>query len=189
MFALLIKVNTFYYTFSSIRMIKFVKLTKKLKIMHVIGLVLFAMALGLGALFLLAKAQKENLGKLFSVSAYVVLTVSVLVILFSITAGIMHCCHSKGGCGKHKMENGSGCPMMKGGCDSNSSCGESKGSCSKGESCEKGGKSCSKGGSSCHMGAMKGGDCMMNPHGGKSFEKRIIKKGDTMDVQVEVITE
>jgi len=158
--------------------------------MHVIGLVLFAMALGLGALFLLAKAQKENLGKLFSVSAYVVLTVSVLVILFSITAGIMSCCHSKGGCGKHGSEKCEGkCPMMKGGCESKSSCGESKGSCSKGQSCSKGSKSCSKGGGSCSMGGMKSEHCMMNAHGGKSFEKRIIKKGDTMDVQVEVITE
>ena len=147
--------------------------------MCIIGLVLAAMALGLGALFLLAKAQKENLGKLFSVSAYVILTVSVLVILFSITAGIMHCCYSKG------------CPMMKGGCESQSSCGESKASCSKGQSCEKEGKSCSNGEGSCSMGGMKGGDCMimMNPHGGKLFEKRIIKKGDTMDVKVEMITE
>jgi hypothetical protein len=158
--------------------------------MCVIGLVLVAMALGLGALFLLAKAQKENLGKLFSVSAYVVLTFSVLVILFSITAGIMHCCYSKGGCGKHKMENGGGCPMMKGGCESQSSCGELKGSCSKGQSCEKQGKSCSNSEGSCSMGGMEVGDCMMmNHHGGKYFEKRMIKKEDTMDVQVEVITE
>jgi hypothetical protein len=159
--------------------------------MCIIGLVLVAMALGLGALFLLAKAQKENLGKLFSVSAYVVLTVSVLVILFSITAGIMHCCHSKGGCGKHKMENGGGCPMMKGGCESQSSCGESKGSCSKGQSCEKEGKSCSKGEGSCSMGGMKGGDCMMmNPHG-KMHSKKIVKMihGDSVNVDVKVITE
>lgn len=158
--------------------------------MHVIGLILFAMALGLGALFLLAKAQKENLGKLFSISAYVVLTVSILVILFSITAGIMHCCHNKGGCGKHKSEKG--CPMMKGGCESESSCGESRGSCSKDESCDKGGKSCSKGGASCTIGGMNGGDCMMmNPHGGKMMNKKIIKSihGDSVDVQVEVISE
>lgn len=160
--------------------------------MCIIGLVLVAMALGLGALFLLAKAQKENLGKLFSVSAYVVLTVSVLVILFSITAGIMHCCHNKGGCGKHKSE--SGCPMMKGGgCGSESSCGESKGSCSESQSCHKGGKSsCSKGGSSCSMGGMGGGDCMMmNPHGGKMFNKKIVKMidGDSVNVDVKVITE
>ena len=36
--------------------------------MCIIGLVLAAMALGLGALFLLAKAQKENLGKLYYIN-------------------------------------------------------------------------------------------------------------------------
>lgn len=172
-------------------MIIFVKLTKKPIIMHLIGLVLFAMALGLGALFLLAKAQKENLGKLFSVSAYVVLTVSVLIILFSITAGIMHCCHGKGGgCGKGKMEHG--CSMMKGGCETDGHCGATQ-SCSKGgESCSMMKGSCSKGGSSCSMGGMSGGDCMMmNPHGGKKFNKKIVKMmhGDSIDVDVKVITE
>ena len=162
--------------------------------MHVIGLVLFAMALGLAALFLLAKAQKENLGKLYSVSAYVVLTVSVLVILFSITAGIMHCCHG-GGCAKGKGGHGckggkSECPMMKGSCGSESSCSSDAGSCSKGGSCEMGGKSCSKGGS-CSMDGMSGGDCMMmNPHG-KMHSKKIVKMmhGDSVDVDVKVITE
>ena len=156
-------------------MIIFVKLIKTPIIMHVIGLVLFAMALGLGALFLLAKAQKENLGKLFSVSAYVVLTVSVWVILFSITAGIMHCCHGKGGgCGKGKMEHG--CPMMKGGCETDGKCGATQSSCSKGgEACSSMKGSCSKGGGSCSMGGMSGGDCMMmNPHGRKKEIRKTI---------------
>lgn len=149
------------------------------------------MALGLAALFLLAKAHKENLGKLYSVSAYVVLTVSILVILFSITAGIMHCCHG-GGCSKGKSGHGckggkSECSMMKGDCGSESACSSGKESCSG--SCEKGGSSCSMGGKMKGH-CMKGGDCMMNAHG-KMHSRKIIKMidGDSVNVDVKVIEE
>jgi hypothetical protein len=159
--------------------------------MIVIVMVLFAMALGLGALFLLAKAQKENLGKLYTVSSYVVLTFSALMIVFSIGAGIMHMCCK--GCGKHGTEQGhGGCPMMKGSCSTDGKCGATMSSCSKGgKSCSKMSGSCSKGGSSCSMGNMNGGCKKMTGHCSKSMEKKIIKKihGDSVDVQVEVITE
>lgn len=165
--------------------------------MHVIGLILFAMALGLGALFLLAKAQKENLGKLYTVSGYVVLTVSMLTIVFAITAGILHHCHKKGcgggSCGKQKSEMG--CSSKgHGDCKMNAKHGKTDGMCgaSMSESCPMGMGKGSKNGSCCEEGmGGKGGDCMMmNHHGGKMFEKKIIRKidGDSVDVQVEVKT-
>lgn len=158
--------------------------------MCVIVLVLAAMAVGLGGLFLLAKAQKENLGKLYSTAAYVVITICSLVIVFAIAAAILHCCHGGGckdggkGCGKNKTENSchkggdGGCPMMKGGCSSDESCGSSS-SCSKGEggSCSKGSMKCGKGGSCSKSGS--GSHCKM-------MTKKIIID-DSVDVDVKVI--
>lgn len=167
--------------------------------MHVIGLILAAIAVGLGGLFLLAKSQKENLGKLYSVSAYIVITVSTLIIIFAIAIGILCCCHGKQGCGdggcmKNKSEMGckkgdANCKSMKGSCKSDGNCSASMSGCSsKMESCKMGGSAegCCKGGGSmsCSM--------MEDIHGmhGEKMTKKVIKTvdGETGDVDVKVIT-
>lgn len=176
--------------------------------MILIPIILAAMAVGLGGLFLLAKTQKENLGKLFSISSYIVITTSILIIVFGIAIAITHCCHKAGGgCGSHGKakcgqsynhcnDGGSSCPMMKGSCSSGKSCSKGKSSCSKSASCSKSssckmsGKSCSmKGSSSCKMGAScekDGSSCSMG--GEKKVMKKVIKtvNGGEVDVKVEV---
>lgn len=181
--------------------------------MILIPIILVAMAVGLGGLFLLAKTQKENLGKLFSISSYVVITTSVLIIVFGIAIAIAHCCHNgHGGCGSHGKakcgqsynghDGGSSCPMMSGSCSSGKSCSKSgascykSSSCSKGSSCKMSGKSCSmKGNSTCKMGSSckmgsncskDGAGCSMD--GEKKVMKKVIKtvNDGEVDVKVEV---
>lgn len=159
----------------------------------IIPVLLLAMLVVLAGLFLLAKAKKEQLGRMYVIASTVATTFGILVFVFGITAGILMCCHKACGHGKMKCRSEMSCPMMGGG--GMGHCSEmmgGHGGCSKMNNsqseCGMGG-GCESGNGSFHM-KMKGKHCDMKCEGGDVVKEVIIKKlGDGengAEIKVEV---
>lgn len=176
-------------------------------LLHVAAVLLFALAVALGGLFLLAYAKKENLGKIYSITALVAVIFAATVFVFgSAGAALSFAKGKKGGKKKNKMEKmmrmhqmhgmggnnmmwmghgggsecgmGGGCPMMKGHCDM------SGGKCEmKGEmKCMHGDMKCDMMGGKKKMDCCKDGKCKM--HGG-GMKKEITVEVETKDGKTE----
>lgn len=138
-------------------------------IVHMAGVLLFALAVALGGLFMLAYSKKENLGRFYSISALVAVIFACSVFVFGIAGGIMctvcgHCKDGKKGKMKHMMMM----ERMHGG---------RHGNWMQSGECEMGGN-----GGSCYRGMKCGGGMEacegMKMHGCKDMKK--CKMGDKM---------
>jgi len=140
-------------------------------ILNLITVLLLAVLVTIGSLFLLAKAKKEALGRTYTIAAYIGGIFGTLVFVHGITAAILFGCmhlhhgghdrggYKHGGCNmkmKHhrmmKMHGGENC------------CGSEMCRKMKMESC-----------------------CEMGHEGKERMRKVIIQKGDSIDVNVEVV--
>ena len=108
-------------------------------------------------MLLLAKTQKEQLGKLFSFVSYTIVIVGIITLLFAFCGGFfkLMCSSSyKSSCQQaYCGASYSGCSYSKRSCSKYQTCGkrqhcESYGKCCKKQSCSKG-YSCSHEGKSC----------------------------------------
>ena len=110
-----------------------------------------------GGMLLLAKTQKEQLGKLFSFVSYTIVIVGIITLLFAFCGGLckVMCSSScKSSCQQaYCGASSSGCSYSKKSCSKYQTCGKkqrcgSYGKCCKQQSCSKR-SSCSHEGKSC----------------------------------------
>jgi len=120
-----------------------------------------------GGMLLLAKTQKEQLGKLFSFVSYTIVIVGIITLLFAFCGGLckVMCSSScKSSCQQaYCGASSSGCSYSKQSCSKYQTCSKKQCCGSYGQCCKK--QSCSKR-SSCS-------------HEGKSCKKKCVKKEST----------